>query len=63
MTVALMFEQCAIFLDVWRVFLFRKIDFVIDLMDRHNIAGSIQIYNFESELEFQNWKEIEEVKN
>ena len=42
---------------------FRKVDFVKHLTDRHNIACSVESYTFASALEFQNWKEKEEVKN
>ena len=42
---------------------FWKVDFVKHLTDRHNIACSVESYTFASELEFQNWKEKEEVKN
>ena len=42
---------------------FRKVDFVKHLTDRHNIACSVESYTFAFELEFQNWKEKEEVKN
>ena len=42
---------------------FRKVDFVRHLTDRHKIACSVESYTFASELEFQNWKEKEEVKN
>ena len=41
---------------------FRKADFVKHLTDRHNITCSVASYTFASELEFQNWKEKEEVK-
>ena len=41
---------------------FRKVDFVKHLTDRHNIVCFVESYNFKSELEFQSWKEKEEVK-
>ena len=44
-------------------FCFRKVDFVKHRTDRHNIAFSVESYAFASELEFQIWKEKEEVKN
>ena len=42
---------------------FRRVDFVKHLTDRHNMACSVESYNVASKLEFQNWKEKEEVKN
>ena len=41
----------------------RKVDFVKYLTDRRKIACSVESYTFASELEFQNWKEKEEVEN
>ena len=42
---------------------FQRVDFVKPVTDRQNIACSVESYNFASELEFQNWKEKEQVKN
>ena len=41
----------------------RRVDFVKYFTDHYNIACSVKSYKLASELEFQNWKEKEVVKN